>query len=874
LGKVRNTDSKDGVSSPGAHDGDRGAWCFDLFSKPRFLRELVVIPFTAGIAIDGTTRLQIFQGEATRHFLPTLIPLLDGSRTIEQLLNAVPGVAQRYIQNAILVMARSGFLEDERVPAKYHDRLFTNGETAPFFRRILATESANGSQEVCDNLGQAQVAIVQFGNSQQSADELRTLLLRTGMTGIQCLLSKDLDELGRQIAQTRSTPLIVSLSSRSEDSAWLSTLDRWCEKRGISWLRSSIDPTGLYADIGPYFVASNPCYRCFSSIHRTAPSAPGPEAPLRRTDSCFWLGLLATEIVFLTSRAGYITTGAEFRRCSLPTWTSRSFRFARIPGCSRCRALPKAGIEDAADHLSLESIETATVYEDYVGIQSLGIQSLSSSLQVALSGHSFRSLAFPRNRMLYCNQVKLSHDIPRLERSVFDLRPEKATSYGEQLRLDELGVLLLMTGGLRGTPSPNALPRRWAATAGNLGSVELFVVAHRVHGLSSGIYRYDPEQHSLAHFQRHHGTLSSGELLRRAIPNETEFVPDALVVLAGAYGRVAEKYHEFAYRLLNLDAGVALSQLRMVAATLNLFSHTPTRWAEDLIADQLGLDKIAEHCTAAIPLWKGSAEDFREQPLTEFASRPFHEQVSHTTSCQVFNGKSVSQVVEMLYQESRLQESELQVSPFAVPSTLITRNPADGPETVLPPPPQGGRLVAEILSCRKSVRRYLSQDVSQEQLGGMLDYAYKHDRDQWPSEYAAGLPLTFYVLPFRVQTLDSGVYVYEPQKHAVRRQRPFPMSRQVPWLFVQSEFSHAPVVIWIAGNLAGALARHGAFGHRQLLMRAGAAANHLWVAGMATGLSGCIVAGVVPGEAREWLGLDGYRNASLVAFVAGTPNSL
>lgn len=86
---------------------------------------------------------------------------------------------------------------------------------------------------------------------------------------------------------------------------------------------------------------------------------------------------------------------------------------------------------------------------------------------------------------------------------------------------------------------------------------------------------------------------------------------------------------------------------------------------------------------------------------------------------------------------------------------------------------------------------------------------------------------------------------------------------------MQSEFAKAPLVVWITGNLAAAAARHGGFGHRQLLMRAGMAAHRLWMAGMATGLSGCIVAGVVPGAARRQLELDGYRKASLIALAAG-----
>jgi nitroreductase len=88
-------------------------------------------------------------------------------------------------------------------------------------------------------------------------------------------------------------------------------------------------------------------------------------------------------------------------------------------------------------------------------------------------------------------------------------------------------------------------------------------------------------------------------------------------------------------------------------------------------------------------------------------------------------------------------------------------------------------------------------------------------------------------------------------------------------LFVQSDFADAPAVIWIAGNLAAACASDGARGHRHLLLRAGAAAHRLWMAALASGLNGSIVAGLVPGAARRLLGFDGYKTASLLAFAAG-----
>ena len=88
-------------------------------------------------------------------------------------------------------------------------------------------------------------------------------------------------------------------------------------------------------------------------------------------------------------------------------------------------------------------------------------------------------------------------------------------------------------------------------------------------------------------------------------------------------------------------------------------------------------------------------------------------------------------------------------------------------------------------------------------------------------------------------------------------------------LLVQDEFVDAPVIVWIAGNLAGVCARSGAAGHRQLLVRAGAAGYRLWIGGLGPGLAGSLIAGLLPGAARRLLGFDSYRQASLFAVAAG-----
>jgi nitroreductase len=151
----------------------------------------------------------------------------------------------------------------------------------------------------------------------------------------------------------------------------------------------------------------------------------------------------------------------------------------------------------------------------------------------------------------------------------------------------------------------------------------------------------------------------------------------------------------------------------------------------------------------------------------------------------------------------------------------------------------------------------------------MLYLAQQGDANDWPAEHRDGQSLDFLVLAARVEGLSPGVYWYRALNHALLPSRAGLSAAETLELFVQEQFASAPLVIWIAGDLAGACARHGAFGLRQLLLRAGAAGNRLWMAALGIGLAGCLVAGIIPGAARRLLGLDGYRHASLLALSIG-----
>jgi SagB-type dehydrogenase family enzyme len=472
-------------------------------------------------------------------------------------------------------------------------------------------------------------------------------------------------------------------------------------------------------------------------------------------------------------------------------------------------------------------------------------------------------------QLMNCTQHALPRQVPPLASGILDVLHADGASSDQSLTVDDLAAVLMLTAGVRDSQAKRPTVKRWAATGGNLGSVELYVAVRNVHGLASGFYFYQPQEHTLACFHRRGGALKIEDFMRRVIPGGPSDLPDVLVLFTAAFHRVARKYGPFAYRLIQLDAGTALSQLHLVARGLNIASRTLARWADDLIEQQLNLEALEEQATAVVALSRGESTPAPEpNGFPGHSCIPSGQPVSRKPVAH-FCGLPLQEILTLLYHESRIKEDELGLGEFVVPAYLLNGGFERASTLSLPPPAHGGRSLGEVLSTRTSIRHYASKFVAVEQLSTMLHCAHHSDLKEWPEEHRLGQSLIFLTLAWRVEGLNPGVYAYDSQNHALSFVRHAPTSQETVELFLQREFAAAPMVVWIVGNLAAACARHGAFGHRKLLLRAGAAGHRLWMAASGMGLAGTVTAGVITGAARQQLGLDGYQRASLLAFPTG-----
>jgi SagB-type dehydrogenase family enzyme len=312
--------------------------------------------------------------------------------------------------------------------------------------------------------------------------------------------------------------------------------------------------------------------------------------------------MLAVEAIYFLSRIAPAATGLDVMTYDMQSWISKKERFPKLPSCPNCR--PLAGCDFPASGL----VETAVVYEDGVAFpprslldpKTHQVHYRASNLDLAKEGKFYPSA----EKIALPSLEELPHPDGRLLNLFTEMAGTKETKEAAPLDIARLASLMLLSSGLR--PNSGTLlqkeVQRWTPTGGNLGSVELYSLVRNVQGLQSGLYFYQPHQHLLATLH----TVGQAEielLMQQILPDALNPMPAALLIAVGALHRVAHKYGPFAYRISNLDAGVAICQMQLVGRGLGLNIHLQPKWADDAVEKILDLRPQAELVTAVMALF-------------------------------------------------------------------------------------------------------------------------------------------------------------------------------------------------------------------------------------------------------------------------------
>ncbi|BCY08345.1 hypothetical protein L3i22_034330 [Actinoplanes sp. L3-i22] len=508
---------------------------FSVPVRPCLAAGLVEVPLVDGVAFPGTgNRQTVLRGRSAVQLIPRLLPHLDGTRTVEELAEVIPGVPVSTLRACVSLLYVSGLLQDGPVGAPVE---VIPAEVAGYLGRNLDTTRVNRSRdEACERLA-------------------RTRVLVAGTGPLAATLRTELAGAGADAHAWTGEPLTVGdflVAVDNGDAAAMAEVDAACRAAGTGWLRTAAGTDT--AEIGPLFDARYTC--CHDCFSRCRPELSGEPTPAR---AAMWAALAATEVVHLLSRVGQVASMQVCTVYDLAGWSQRAVGAYRRPGCPNCLPTDPRAESDTPP--------LAHRYE--------------------------QAVAFPPREWLNPKEHQ-AHYRPA-NHALQRYNKEYQAAARLALGAGSLSDLLRRTAGLRdlGDKGSPGQISRWSPTGGNLGSVQAYLLARDIPGVDPGWYFYQRADHSLGRIR----AASAG-----VCPELEDTDPSALLVLTGTLDVVAAKYHDFAYRILCLDAGVALAQLAAVAATHGMTSRFADRWDDTAIYDALRLDPAAEPVTAVVAL--------------------------------------------------------------------------------------------------------------------------------------------------------------------------------------------------------------------------------------------------------------------------------
>ena len=278
----------------------------------------------AGVAVEYGQVAVVFEGTGAQRLLPPLLELLDGTRTLDEIVAALGPAVEPATRAALGRLARHDLLTDGPAPDP--------AEPAAPFALFLAAAGVADTATVARRLASLRVGVV--GES-PVAERLPSLLAGAGAGRVERLPWEDAVAGRRLVVVAPGTPE-------------LPLLDRWnaaALRERVPWLQV-LPPNGRFAAIGPLFLpGETACRHCFL-LRRAANVEYGDElAHLERAAASYPFptpiaAALAGLVAFLALRwalgGDRVLTGAFYALELGPALALTYHRVHRVPRCRAC----------------------------------------------------------------------------------------------------------------------------------------------------------------------------------------------------------------------------------------------------------------------------------------------------------------------------------------------------------------------------------------------------------------------------------------------------------------------------------------------------------------------------------------------------------
>ena len=480
--------------------------------------------------------------------------------------------------------------------------------------------------------------------------------------------------------------------------------------------------------------------------------------------------------------------------------------------------------------------------------------------------------AAPRPFKLYrdCEQIPCSlTELARgeKERDGNALSPSQmgqmlADIYGLTRQNHHFPVLPFLHGNKAHALALHASLLRPVPSGGALFPCELYVLvgpgSAQMH-LPEGIYHYDAAHHALDILRK--GDYSA--LLQDSLAHPANPPSAYTLLLSSFFWKDVFKYEAFSYRLQGLDIGTVISQAEIVAHHMGFETKVHYQFLDHILNDLLGLDPMQESVYAVIE-W-GQAFPQPSQSERDQAVKPkahLSTPVEPTLAQPLAEANSLQSLeawplVEAVHRAS-LIETRQAFRPLRRLAPIQPPEQAERQTLAL----SANKLSLDLWEARHARRSadgfFLPKPLDFRQLSQLLRtcrFGVTNDLDG-PSD---GLRHTLlYCVIRRVQDVPSGIYRYQPERHALELVQAWEPTSLLEKMRDMSDPKHfyTSLSLFLVGNLQSGFEVYGDRWYRMQHMEAGIIAQRLYlaVAGLKLGCRASL--GFPVQETNTFLGLS------------------
>ncbi len=397
--------------------------------------------------------------------------------------------------------------------------------------------------------------------------------------------------------------------------------------------------------------------------------------------------------------------------------------------------------------------------------------------------------------------------------------------------LATLARLLLLTDGItrQMKRDDRVIDFRAAPCTGALYHVELYLVCGRLPGLDAGVYHYGVHDHALRRLRSgdHRATLVEAGGNEPALAHAP-----VILITTSVFWRNGWKYLDRAYRHTYWDTGTMLPNTLAVAATTSLPARLVLAFADQPVADLLGIDLDDEGVISLVALGRSTVEPPSAPPI---------EQLNLPT--EAYSPRELDLPLIRYAHQATLLHSGAAATTWRSVTNAVESNPTLPAALIelpvqrteaLPPDP-----IEDVIRRRGSSRRFARASITIAQLSTLLDRTTRGmPTDSLGPE---GIPFnTAYLIVNAVEGLTPGAYVYHRHRHALELLHSLPETEartQSSYLALEQDLGgDAAVNIYFLADLDRILTHAGDRGYRLAQLGGALVAGKLYLASYALGL--------------------------------------